>query len=130
MRYLTRNEYELVLHQVLRRAGVDTPTAEKLMSARWPMGAAQLISEADARGLSITSGDIKAWLREAVGQTWPDGQPVTADSAMFSPERAEECLAWCVRTGRARPNTLGRLFERDFSVIEKTYLRPAQMEMN
>lgn len=129
MRWLKLAEYDSLLRAILVRHGLSTEGAARLIAARWPMHGLQIPGEAAGRGLIVEPADLTKWLCETVGPTWPDGNPVLAESAWLSAELCDEFLTWCVETGRARPTPLAEKWNDDPAPLDAK-LQMAQWQSN
>ncbi|RMD85728.1 MAG: hypothetical protein D6815_01230 [Candidatus Dadabacteria bacterium] len=114
MRYLNNSEYESFLLSVLKKTGLTADDALRLLAARWPMPAVPgLGNEAFGRGLIVSHEDVADWLREVIGETWDNGEPVEPTTTLVSPRLADSFFAWAVANGRAKSTPVGQMMSRN-----------------
>lgn len=109
MRTLSTTEYDSLLLAGLVRMGISEDVVRTLLAARWPMFDISLLAEAQGRGLTITVGDVQAFLDSLVQGT--DVSPPDARQSLFMPSTFDTMLTWLVSHGRGKPTIVGELMQ-------------------
>jgi hypothetical protein len=94
---LSRSEYESILRSGLTKIGIDPGSVEKLLLARWPMSAPDVLAECSGRGRLLSFDELTQWLENRFQE---NVEPLELG---FVPYLVDEFLAW------AEENDVGRV---------------------
>lgn len=105
---LTTAEIDTLMLAGLVRLGFAPVRAARLVAARWPMAADDVLAECRGRGLALSPGDLVDFLRERYGTAeHPDGEALTADSVGWFGFLVDLLLCWAAERGRGTPTPIG-----------------------
>lgn len=105
--FLNQTEYESLLIEVFRQAGIDAAAARRVLDSRWPLiGYAGILAEATGRGFQFEQGDLRSfieWCRTNFGDCVPVGVEDRLDTIRCTPEFFHMFETWLELTGLANP---------------------------
>lgn len=112
--FLSQNDYETLLVEIFRQAGIGPTEARQLIGLRWPLiGYAGMLAEGVGRGFWFDRsdlGDFIAWCREQFGDDCvPNDAEDRLDTMVCVPTLFDAFQNWLEQNDRAKPTLRGEI---------------------